>query len=247
MILLFDCGNTNIKAALANENNEIVNSCSIQTDINKTSDDYYAYLKNFLDLANITGVAISSVVPLITDTLINLALKHFKIKPVVVSPGIKTNIFIKSDNPSEVGADIICDAVSVSGNSLVIDLGTCNKYIYVNDNKLLGVIITPGVKMQLESLNNNTALLPLVAIKKPKKILATNTIDAIRSGIFYSLLSEINYFIKAIEDEVKTKLNIYLTGGIANQILNDIAPRIKFEKELTLKGLLLIYNKNKGE
>ena len=246
MIILFDCGNTFIKIAIV-KNNQIIDTYHLKTDINKSADDYYLDLKQFILNETPSSVAISSVVPIITDELVRLVNKYFKIDPIVVAPGIKTGIFIKSDNPSEVGADLICDAVYPSGDGIIIDLGTCNKYIYVENNKLSGVAITPGVRIKQEALNKKTALLPYITVKKPKKVLATNTQDAISSGAFYSLVAEINHITNAIISEVGKKPPIYLTGGVAPLILDELSIKVNYVKNLTLEGLLLIHNKNKGE
>lgn len=245
MILLFDCGNTNISCAnvVDNKINKVIN---LNTHPIQSADNYYISLSKIFDLKKVKEIAISSVVPKVSQELKKLALK-LNIDPIIVEKGTKTGLFIKTDNPNEVGADLICGAVSVmdKGPALVIDLGTATKYLYVNDNSLKGVVIAPGVEISLKSLAKNTALLPEIEIEVPKKVLNNNTITTMQSGVTYGTASQIEGMIKRIEKETNKKLNIYITGGLAKLIYPLLDLEVNYKENLVLDGLLKIYNKNK--
>ena len=154
-----------------------------------------------------TGFIIASVVPRITEKFRLIATKFFGIQPVVVEPGVKTGIKIQTDNPKEVGADLICAAAGLKDSSrpaLIIDLGTATKYIYVHNKSILGVIITPGVRISIKALVGNTALLHDIDIETPKKVLGTTTTTCMQSGVTY--VAGIDGLIDRIRDEVKAGL-----------------------------------------
>ncbi|MFA5693124.1 MAG: type III pantothenate kinase, partial [Acholeplasmataceae bacterium] len=182
MTLLFDVGNTNIYVGLGN-NNEIVDTFRLTTELNKSPDEYYLIIKNFINHSKITGVIIGSVVPQVTISLIKLVEKYFGVKPVILAPGVKTGIKVIADNPREVGSDLIAVAAGVDGDepTLIIDLGTANKFIYLKNKTIKGVIIAPGISLSIKALNLNTALLPEVEIKFPDKYLGNNTIHCIQT------------------------------------------------------------------
>lgn len=250
MILLFDIGNSNICIACAN-NNTILQKIRIKTDVDKTPDDYYQIINSSLDIAKIKAVAISSVVPSLLKTIKIMCKKYFPFQPLIVEPGIKTGVNIKTDNPSEVGADIVCDASYLAkreARGLVIDLGTCNKYVYLNKNNLEGAIISPGLVMGLKSLSTYTALLPNTAFEPSSKLLGTNTVEAIQSGVLNSLVGEIHWICEKVKAQVgDNNLAIYLTGGVSKLISPYLDKTIKYVSDLTLIGLLEIYFKNVKE
>lgn len=245
MIILFDVGNTNIYTGLS-KGDVIDETFRMNTDIHKSADEYFVLLKSFVDPSLVTGVIIGSVVPLVTQTLIELTKKYLKFDPVVIEPGTKTGIFVKADNPKEVGADLIANAAGLSTQNptLIIDLGTANKFIYTKNHQITGVIIAPGLQLGINALDGNTALLHGVDIKVPKKYLGNNTISCIQSGVVYGTIVMIEGMVGRIKEEVKEDFEVILTGGLSSLILEHIRLNIVQDSELVLKGLLNIYHKN---
>lgn len=246
MILLFDVGNTNISIGLS-DRKTILDTFRLNTEVTKTADEYYIAMKSLVDMKSITAVAISSVVPRITEKLKDISTRFLKIDPLIVGPGIKTGINVKTDNPREVGADLICGAVAVEPMKtpvLVVDLGTAIKYIYVKNKTILGVIITPGVSISIKALVGNTALLPDIDIEVPKKVLGTNTISCMQSGVTYGVASQVDGLIERIRDEVNEEFTVILTGGLSQTIAPLCKHELTRDSDLVLKGLLNIFNRN---
>ncbi len=247
MLILFDVGNTNIKIGLA-DLNKVKKIYRLKTATSKTADEYYLLLKGLISCDEVKGIVISSVVPSLTTTLEELALRYFNVNPIIFGQGIKTGLMIKADNPKEVGADLIADCIGsfdYGDKVLVIDLGTANKFIYVENKVFKGCIITPGVENSLNSLVSSTALLPKVEIKAPKKVLGNNTITCMQSGITYGNAAMIDGFIERIKQEVNVAdLKVVATGGLAKSIIPLCKSEIVVDEFLTLKGLLEVYKKN---
>lgn len=246
MILLFDVGNTNIHMSQS-DGHTVTNQYRVKTDASLTVDELYEKIKSYINNQTFDGVAVSSVVPSLTRTLIHLSETYLNIKPLVVKAGVKTGLMIKTDHPQEVGADLICAAVDVigKGHQVIVDLGTAIKYIYMDDNMMKGVIITPGVDISMKALVGNTALLPEIHIEVPRKVLGTNTIECMQSGVTYGVAAQIEGLLKRIEEEIKTPFKVTLTGGISPLISPLIQYPHVLDDYVVLKGLLRIYNKNK--
>lgn len=248
MILLFDVGNTQISIGLS-DGKHILETYRLNTEVQKTSDEYWIQMKNLTDLSKVKTIAISSVVPRITEKLREISQRFFNLEPLVVGPGVKTGLNVKTDHPREVGADLICDAVAVEYNPnpvLIVDLGTAIKYIYVKNKTILGVIITPGVNISIKALVGNTALLPDIDIEVPKKVLGTHTIACMQSGVTYGVAAQVDGLIERIKEEVNEHFDVILTGGLSQTI----APLCKYpltrDPDLVLKGLLSIYHRNEN-
>lgn len=204
-------------------------------------------MKSLIDFKEVKHIAISSVVPRITEKLKEIASKFVGIEPLIVGPGIKTGLNIKTDHPREVGADLICDAVGIDDDLdkvLIVDLGTANKYIYVKNKTILGVIITPGVSVSIKALVGQTALLPDIDIEVPKKVLGTNTIHCMQSGVTYGVAAQVDGLIDQISLEVKEDFDVILTGGLSEMIAPLCQHKLTVDSDLILKGLLKIYHKN---
>lgn len=246
MLLLIDVGNTNICIARYEDNILHDSITRITTLLNRSCDEYYLIIKEMIKLDNVNSVAISSVVPEVTTILNEMCLKHLNITPLILGPRVKTGISIICDNPREVGADLICDVAAVTcDEALVIDLGTAIKYIYVKNKALRGVVISPGVGISIKALVNNTALLPEIEIKAPLKVLGTNTISCMQSGVTYGVASQVDGMIERIRKEVNNpNLKVIATGGLANLIVPLTLNDIEVDNLLTLKGLLAIYRRN---
>jgi type III pantothenate kinase len=246
MILLFDVGNTNISIGLS-DGISILSTIRLNTEVSKTADEYWLQMKNFFHPEDIKAVAISSVVPRITEKLKEISIKRLNLEPLIVGPGVKTGLNIKTDNPREVGGDLICDAVAVEDSttpSLIVDLGTAIKYIYVKNKTIKGVIITPGVSISIKALVGQTALLPDIDIEVPKKVLGTNTISCMQSGVTYGVAAQVDGLIDRIRNEVKEDFNVVLTGGLSETIAPLVFAPLERDPDLVLKGLLKIYLRN---
>ena len=246
MLLLIDVGNTNICIACYKDDNIEENIIRITTLLNRSADEYFLILKEMINLSNVNNVAISSVVPAITNVLNELFIKHFNVTPLILGPKVKTGVGIKADNPREVGADLICDVAALKKEeALIIDLGTAIKYIYAKNGTLSGVVISPGVNISINALVANTALLPDVEIKAPNKVLGNNTICCMQSGVTYGVASQVDGMIERIKEEVgNPNLKVIATGGLAKLIIPLTKHEIEIDEFLTLKGLLEIYWRN---
>ena len=254
MILTIDIGNTNI--VLGGFDDEKLRFISrISTDTKKTDAEYATKLKSILSLygvdeSEVSGAAISSVVPILTQTMANAIKIVFNVKAVIVGPGIKTGINLLADNPAQVGADLICACVAAAKlyttPVLIIDMGTATKFMLVDESKTFtGVSIMPGVEISLKALTGGAAQLPQISLVPPKKLLGTNTIDCMRSGIIYGNAAMLDGMIDRIGDEVKSELTIVATGGLSRSIIPYCRHDVILDDDLILKGLLIIYNKNK--
>lgn len=247
MILLVDVGNTNIVFGFA-ENNELKQTFRFKTLTDKTSDEYYLYIKPMLDLYKIDDVIISSVVPVVTSALYKVFKKFYNIEAKALGPGIKTGIQLKVDDPKTVGADIICDAAGAMAfydEAIVIDLGTASKYIYVKNNVFLGVSIAPGVAVSMKAMISSTALLPQVELVCPKKVIGTNTIACMQSGVIFGAAAQVDGMIDRIMDEIDNhNIPVIATGGLSGIISPLCKHDIERKENLTLLGLLEIYKKN---
>ncbi len=258
MIFAIDIGNTNIVFGGIDEK-KVYFSERISTDINKTELEYAVIFKNLLEFRDINvedieGSIISSVVPPVSQT-VKLAAKRVLGKtPLVIGPGVKTGLNILIDNPATLGADMVVGAVAAirlyqSGEEpkpiILFDMGTATT-ISVIDKKggFLGGMITPGPRVALESLSSGTAQLPLISLTAPKKVIGTNTIDCMRSGIVYGNAAMAEGLIERIEEELGEKATVVATGGLARVILPYAKQEIIFDDDLLMKGLLFIYRKN---
>lgn len=253
MILGIDMGNTNIVIGCFNDE-KILFIERLSTDKTKTDLEYAMAFKNVLELhsidtGTIDGAIISSVVPPVTDTLISAVKKIVDIKPMVVGPGVKTGIDIKTDNPKSVGSDMIVDAVaaiqSYGAPLIIIDMGTATT-MSVIDKKgcYIGGIIAPGVRVSMEALVSMTAQLNKVSLEQPSKVIGSNTIDCMKSGLVYGAAGMLDSFIERMEAELGYETTVIATGGLAKVVVPLCKKKIIVDDELLLKGLKLIYDKN---
>ena len=204
MVLLVDVGNSNIVFGFADEN-KILTSFRLKTLIDKTSDEYYILIKAMLEQYKITDVIISSVVPIITSAFNKLFKKYYNINSKIIGPGIKTGVQLKVDDPKTVGADMICDtagAMSLYNEAIIIDLGTATKYIYVKNNTFFGCSIAPGVAISMKALVSNAALLPAIELTCPKRVIGTNTITCMQSGVIFGAASQVDGMVRRIKREI---------------------------------------------
>ena len=256
MLLAIDIGNTNIVIG-GIKDDQIVFEARIATDRSKTSDQYAVDIKDILSLfdvkaEDIQDCIISSVVPPVFNSVRTGILKVTGKSPMVVGPGLKTGLKIHMDNPAQVGSDRIVIAVAALAEYkpplILMDLGTATTLEVVGeDNSYLGGCIIPGVRISLDALTSRTAQLPGIRLERPKRVIGKNTVDCMRSGIMYGTAAMIDGMLDRIEGELGTSATVVATGGIAQFIIPLCYREIKLEKDLMLKGLNLIYQKNKGK
>lgn len=258
MILLVDVGNTNIVLGVYN-NDKYLAGWRISTDTKKTSDEYSIQVmqlfdQNELNPKHVKGIIISSVVPNIMHSLENMVRKSFNIEPIIVGPGIKTGINIKYDNPKEVGADRIVNAVAAheiyDKDLIIIDFGTATTYCAITkEGNYLGGCISPGIKIASDALFERAAKLPRIELEVPKNIICKNTITSMQAGILYGYIGQVEYIVKKTKEEMMNmgldNPLVIATGGLANTIARHTEVIDEVKGDLTLEGLRIIYEKNK--
>lgn len=254
MILVIDIGNTNIVAGCV-EGKEILFRERLSTAHRATMLEYSVLFKtafemNGIDYKKIEGAIISSVVPSVTNVIKDAIAKLCDVTPMIVGPGVKTGISIVIDNPAQLGSDLVVDAVAsveeYSVPQIVIDMGTATTISVVDGKKqFLGGAILPGVAVSHDALIGRTSQLPKVAFEKPKKLIGSNTVDSIKSGIMYGNAGAIEGIVDRFEEELGEKCTVIATGGLAKAIVPLCKREIIIDEDLLLKGLMLIYEKNK--
>lgn len=257
MLLVIDVGNTNIVFGVYKEE-ELLYNWRITSDKDRTSDEYgllfdQIFKFNGLKVSDVKNIIISSVVPPLMHTLPTMSRRYFNIEPIVVGPGIKTGIDIKYDNPKEVGADRIVNAIAgyekYNGPLIIVDSGTAITFDAVgSDGSYLGGVITPGIKISSEALFLRTAKLPKVEIAKPDKVIGKNTVNSIQSGLVYGYIGMIDYIIENMIKEMNYKeseVKVIATGGFSSLISTESKYIDIIDSLLTLDGLRIIYERNK--
>ena len=255
MLLVFDVGNTNMVIGIYKDKS-LVKDWRICTDIHKTSDEYGMLIGNLLahdniDIKSIDDVIISSLVPNVMHALENFCIKYCEKKPMIVGPGIKTGLNIKYDNPKQVGADRIVNAVAAIekyGSPLIIvDFGTATTFCAISDKaEYLGGTICPGLKISSEALFNGAAKLPRVELIKPGKTICKATVEAMQAGIIYGYVGQVEKIISMMKKELGSEdIKVVATGGLSSLIHSETDSIDHIDKFLTLEGLRLIHLKNK--
>jgi len=258
MILVMDAGNTNIVIGVYRDD-KLIADWRLSTDLKRTSDEYGALItelfdRNGLDRSEVKGVIISSVVPSIMYSIENTVKKYFNTKAVVVGPGVKTGINIKYDNPREVGADRIVNAVAAlekyKRTMIIIDFGTATTFCAVTGKgNYLGGAICPGIKISAEALFMRAAKLPRIELIKTPAVICRNTVSSMQAGVVYGYIGQVDYIVRKFKDELigmgEEEPLVVATGGMANMIKEGSKQIDVIDPYLTLKGLKAIYEKNK--
>jgi len=255
MICVFDVGNTNMSAGVWNKQ-DLVGHWRIRTDTMRTCDEYAIIVSqmfglNGLGFKQIDAVVISSVVPTVMMELECLSTKYFKCKPLIVEAGIRTGLAIKYDNPREVGADRVVNAVAgyhkYGGPLIIVDFGTATTFCVINHKgEYLGGAIAPGIKISTEALVSRTAKLPRVELVKPKSLVGKNTISSIQAGIIYGFVGQVEGIINRMKKELGYEPKVVATGGLASIIAGETDCIDVIVALLTMEGLRLIYELNRG-
>lgn len=256
MLLVIDVGNTNVTMGVF-EGEELKETFRLTSKQPRTSDEYGMTICDLLEhreipVAQITDVIISSVVPDVMYSLINGVIKYLHTTPLTVGPGIKTGIRLVTENPKQIGADRIVDAVGAyelyGGPVLVIDFGTATTYdLITEDGSFVAGVTAPGIRLIANALWEGTAKLPKFEIRKPQSILAKETISSMQAGLVYGYIGQTEYIIKKVQEEAKLpSLKVVATGGLGKLIADETDMIQIYDNRLTLKGLRLIYEKNRG-
>ena len=254
MLLAIDIGNTNILIGGIRDD-KIIFKARIATDRTRTSDQYGVEIKNMIEafgasINEISDCIISSVVPPVFNSVRTGVIKIIGKQPMVVGPGLKTGLNIHMDVPSQVGSDRIVIAVAALAEYkaplILIDMGTATTIEVVEpENRYMGGLIFPGVKISLDALTSRTAQLPGISLDQPKQVIGKNTVDCMRSGMMYGSAAMLDGLVDRIEAELGHSSTLIATGGLAQFITPLCKRKIIVEKDLLLKGLNIIYQKNK--
>ncbi len=253
MILAIDIGNTNIVMGCVDDGRILFRERT-STDHTATDLEYAVTIKTALDMhrldpENITGAIMSSVVPGVTNTFRRAIEKYLNIKPMVVGPGIKTGLSIRIDNPAQLGSDLVVDAVAgiheYPAPMIIVDMGTATTFSVIDRNKnYLGGLITTGMAVSADALVSRTSQLPRISFDTPKRVIGTNTVDCIKSGILYSNAAAIDGIVERIQEELGDTCTVIATGGLASLVAPLCKTRLILDDDLLLKGLMLIYQRN---
>ncbi len=254
MLLVVDVGNTNITFGVF-DGKELKKSFRITTKIARTSDEFGISIMellriNGIAIQDISGISMASVVPNVMHSLTGAMVKYIRQKPLIVGPGVRTGIRISGENPRGVGADRIVDAVAAfekyGGPVLVLDFGTATTYDLVREDGSFSEGVTaPGLRISLMALSQEAAKLPEVEIRKPKSILAQETISSMQAGLVYGQIGQTEYIIRQVRKETGyDNLKVVATGGLGRMISEETDTIDIYDSALTLDGLRIIYEKN---
>jgi len=256
MILAMDVGNTNIKTALF-DGTEMYKYWRMSTNVNSTSDEYGIRLSSMfahegVPTSAVEGIVVSSVVPTINFTIEHMLKNYFGQTPLFVAPGVKTGINIKYENPRELGSDRIANAVAAyeeyGGPCIFIDFGTATTFGVVDEHgSFLGGLICPGIKLSSEALVSGTAKLPRFELTRPETVIGRTTLTNLQSGMFYGYVGLVRNIVRKIQQELGHDAYVVATGGMALMIAEESRAIDKLDGLLTLKGLRLIYERNRAE
>ena len=253
MLLVLDVGNTNITIGVYQ--GEKLEASMRMTTILRTSDEYGVLLCEMLKLRNISleaieAVAIASVVPKIMHAMNNAIIRYFNLKPLVVGPGVKSGIKLANENPKEIGADRIVDAVAAydyaKGAVIVLDFGTATTYDLITADGTFAVGVTaPGIQISARALWNDTAKLPEIEIAKPDSILARNTVTSMQAGLVYGQIGQTEYIVRRIKEESGyTDAKVIATGGFGKMIADATDVIDCYDPNLSLNGIRMVWSKN---
>ena len=254
MLLVIDVGNTNMVLGVYKDT-ELLDHWRISTDRQRTTDEYGVLIRelfylNDLRADDINAIIISSVVPPVVPTLERMCQRYFGLSPLLIGPGVKTGMDIRYDNPREVGADRIVNAVAAyekyGGPVIIVDFGTATTFCAVDAKGVyLGGSICPGIGISTEALVQRTAKLPRIELKRTDSVICRNTIESMQAGVFYGFVGQVEGIVSRMRRELDMSARVVATGGLAVVV----APATKtidvVEPMLTLEGLRIIYERNR--
>lgn len=254
MLLVIDVGNSNIVLGIY-DGPQLVRNWRLSTDKSRTSDEYAVLLHSLfaqagLAFTSVSAAIISSVVPPLTGVMESISRDFFHLTPFVVGPGIKTGMPIQYDNPREVGADRIVNAVAGFEKHrcslIIVDFGTATTFDYVNQKgEYCGGAIAPGLAISLEALFQRASKLPRVDIAKPPHIIAKNTVNSMQAGVFYGYVGLVDEIVGRMKTESRDTPKVIATGGLAGLIAPESGTIEEVDAFLTLDGLRILYERNR--
>ncbi|MBN2429465.1 MAG: type III pantothenate kinase [Deltaproteobacteria bacterium] len=255
MLLVFDVGNTNIVLGVF-KGDELFENWRISTEKHRTDDEYAILVRQLfgfkgIDIGDICDIIISCVVPPMLNTLADLCQRYFRLKPYIVGPGIRTGMPILYENPREVGADRIVNAVAAfeeyRRNLIVVDFGTATTFDYVTaKGEYLGGAIAPGLNISSEALFEAASKLPRVELVRPPQIIAKNTVNSIQAGLFFGYVGLVDGIVGRMKEEAEEPPLVVATGGLCEIIAPTSRTIDEIDPFLALKGLKIIYSRNKS-
>lgn len=256
MILVMDVGNTQTVLGIYS-GQKLLTDCQVSTEKNRTADEHGLMIQAFLGSKNINSsdikaVVLSSVVPPVTASFATMSRRYFRVEPLIIGPGVKTGLPILYENPKEVGADRVVNAVAgihIYGPPLIIvDFGTATTFCSINEKgEYLGGAIFPGLGVAAEALFLRAAKLPRVELEAPAKVIGKNTVNSIQSGLIYGYTDLVDGIIRRISKEMHCEPKIVATGGLSKVIAPESQMIEKINPVLTLEGLRIIYELNYGK
>src|SRR3984885_675063 len=259
MLLALDVGNTNTTLGLYKLDGtkpELAANWRVTTHRTQTVDEYGVFFVNLFEMhgmapSQVTDIIIASVVPPVDSTLRRVCETYFKVEPLFVEPGIKTGMQMLVDNPTELGADRIADSIAAfekyGGPCIVVDFGTATKFEVISERgEYLGGAIAPGLGISADALFTRPARLSRVDIKRPAKVIGTNTTGHLQSGLYYGYIGLVDGILERIFEELGMKPRVIATGGLARMVSADSRYIAEIDDMLTLEGLRILFERNRA-
>ena len=256
MLLVIDVGNTNITLGVF-EGEQIKATFRMTAKQPRTSDEYGIQLCDLLehrdfDVKSVDSVIVSSVVPDIMHSLGSAIIKYFHVKPMVMSSNLEIGLKVNTEHPKEIGSDRLVDAVAAyekyGGPVIVVDYGTATTYDVVSEDGVFeGGVISPGIRTSARALWGGAAMLPEIEIKRPESILAKETVSSMQGGLVFGYIGQTEYIVKKLKESGFENAKVVATGGLGNILVSETDAIDIYDPMLTLEGLRMIYEKNKGK